>query len=101
MSEQFIEDYKKARRAKKKCTAFKWMAIISGAAAIVLGIVAAIAPPSWEVHPSIIKLIGEFMGIQAMFETMAAVETGADAKLVHNNTTLAIDGNGDGKVDIN
>lgn len=99
MSEELKDRAKQARKAQKRCNAFKVMAILSGAIAIVLGTLAAIMPPPWRVDPSILQLIGEFMGIQALFEAMAAFESGRDAKIVHGNTTVALDGNGDGKVE--
>lgn len=98
MSNELKSAYKAARKAQQKCTAFKWMSIISGAIAIILGGVSLIAPPPWQVHDSVLKLIAEFMGVQAMFEAMVAFESGRDAKITHGNTSLAIDGDGDGKI---
>lgn len=97
MSEQFKQEVKRARKAKDKCTAFKWMSIITGAVAILVGVFALVMPPSWHVEDSVLKLIAEFMGIQAMFEAMVAFESGRDAKLIHGNTTITVDGDGDGK----
>ena len=75
------------------------MAIISGAVAILMFVAAAIAPPPWEVHASILQGMGICVGIQALFEAMVALEAGVDAKVTHENgkTSVAIDGNGDGK----
>ena len=57
------EKVEQAKKLRSRCTAFKWMTIISGAVAIILGVCAAVAPPPWDVHPNMLKLIGEFMGI--------------------------------------
>lgn len=101
MSSELKIRAKEARAAKNRCTAFKWMTIISGAVAIILGICAAIAPPPWDVHPNMLKLIGEMMGIMGIFSALTAFESGRDAKLIlGNHAQLAIDGDGDGKVDI-
>lgn len=81
MSEDMKKRAAQARELKNRCTAFKWMAIASGAVAIILGVVAAIMPPAWELHPSMLELIGMFMGIQAMYEAMVALEAGTDAKV--------------------
>lgn len=99
MSEQTKERVAKARKARNRCTVFKWMTIVTGALALLLGLFAAIMPPPWEVHHSIISLIGEFMGIMAIFAALSAFESGRDAKLIlGDHATLALDGNGDGKI---
>lgn len=98
MSETMKESYQNARKAQRKCKAFKIAAIVTGAISVILGVIAVIMPPCWDVTPNVIKLIGEFMGIQCMFEVMVAFESGRDAKLVHGNTTVTLDGNGDGKM---
>lgn len=100
MSDKFKEQVKAARRAKDRCTAFKWMSMLSGAAAILIGIIALIMPPSWQVDDSVLKLIAEFMGIQAMFEAMVALEAGVDAKVAFSKDKgleVKTDANGDGK----
>ena len=90
---------KLAKKLRTKCTAFKVMTIISGSVAIILGVLAAIAPPPWDVHPNMLKLIGELMGIMGIFSALTAFESGKDAKLIlGNHLSLNIDGNGDGKV---
>ncbi len=95
------EKVTQAKRLRSRCTAFKWMTIITGAIAIILGVCAAIAPPPWDVKPNMLKLIGEFMGIMGIFSALTAFESGRDAKLIlGNHATFAIDGDGDGKVDI-
>ena len=99
MSNELKQDLKRARKAQRKCNAFKIAALATGIAATLLGIIAAVAPPPWQVHTSMLKLIGEFMGIQCMFGVMVAFEAGKDAKLTHGNTTISIDGNGDDKVE--
>lgn len=99
MSNELKENVKKARKAKNRCTLFKWMTIVTGLAAVVLGLFAAIMPPPWEVHQSIISLIGEMMGIMAIFAALTAFESGRDAKLIlGNKATVTFDGDGDGKV---
>ena len=93
------EKVEQAKKLRSRCTAFKWMTIISGAVAIILGICAAIAPPPWDVHPNMLKLIGELMGIMGIFSALTAFESGRDAKLIlGNHAQLAIDGDGDGKI---
>ena len=94
------EIIEKLKDPQKRCTAFKWAALLTGATAIILGAVAAIMPPPWEVHDSVLKLIAEFMGIQAMFEGMVALEAGVDAKVsVSKDKGIEVktDANGDGK----
>ena len=90
----------KLKNPQTRCTAFKWAALLTGATAIILGVIAAIMPPPWFVDPSILKLIGEFMGIQAMFEAMIALEAGVDAKVsVSKDKGIEVktDANGDGQ----
>ena len=43
------EKVEQVKKLRSRCTAFKWMTIISGAVAIILGICAAVAPPPWDV----------------------------------------------------
>jgi uncharacterized membrane protein HdeD (DUF308 family) len=88
-----------AKKLRSRCTAFKWMTIISGGVAILLAVAAAIAPPQWDVYPNMLKLIGEIMGIMGIFSALTAFESGRDAKLIlGNHVTLGIDGDGDGKI---
>lgn len=95
------EMIQKAKKLRGRCTAFKWMTIVSGSVGLVMFVLAAIMPPPWQVHDSILKGIGECMGIMGIFSALTAFESGRDAKLIlGNHASLTIDGDGDGKVEI-
>lgn len=81
---------------KSKCSTLEKTAIILTCLAAAIGIAAFILPPPWQVHESVIKLIGEFIGLIAILFAWASVKRGMDVKLTHGKTSIDLnnpDGN--------
>lgn len=53
-------------------------------------------PPQGVVDSSVLAAVGEIFAFAALFAVWEAVDKGIDAKITHGNTTITLDGNGDG-----
>lgn len=69
---------------------FRNAAIVLAVIAIALIVAGFIVPPMGEVHPSVLKGVGEIIGIIAIFFGWESVDKGLDAKIQHGKTTIQL-----------
>ena len=92
--EQQVQQLKQLR---EKCTKAKIAAGILSFIAVGLIIASFFIPPQGVVDSSVLAAVGEIFAFAAMFAVWEAVDKGIDAKIVHGNTTIILDGDGDGE----
>ena len=66
--------------------------------AVTLIVVSFLIPPQGVVDSSVLAAVGEIFAFAALFAVWEAVDKGIDAKIVHGNTTVTLDGNNDGQM---
>ena len=79
------------------CTKSKIAAAVLSFIAVTLIVVSFFIPPQGVVDSSVLAAVGEIFAFAALFAGWEAIDRGIDAKIVHGNTTLVLDGDGDGK----
>ena len=85
------------KELQKGCTKAKIAAAVLSFIAVGLIVASFFIPPQGVVDSSVLAAVGEIFAFAAMFAVWEAVDKGIDAKIVHGNTTISIDGNGDGQ----
>ena len=78
------------------CTKAKIAAAVLSFIAVGLIVASFIIPPQGVVDGSVLAAVGEIFAFAALFAVWEAVDKGIDAKIVHGNTTIILDGDGDG-----
>lgn len=78
--------------AEKKITLdpLEVAAFVIAATGIVLFVLGFVVPPLGEIHPSVLKGIGELLGFVAIFFAWYAVKKGRSAVFRHGSTTATI-----------
>lgn len=89
----------KERKLRESCTKAKIAAAVLSFIAVGLIIASFFVPPMGVVDGSVLAAVGEIFAFAALFAVWEAVDKGIDAKIVHGNTTITIDGDGDGKTE--
>lgn len=79
------------------CTKAKIASAILSFLAVALIIASFFVPPTGVVDGSVLAAVGEIFAFAALFAAWEAIDKGIDAKITHGNTTVTLDGNGDGK----
>lgn len=87
------------KQLRESCTKSKIAAAVLSFVAVGLIIVSFFIPPQGVVDSSVLAAVGEIFAFAALFAVWEAVDKGIDAKIVHGNTTISIDGDGDGKIE--
>ena len=86
-------------KAKKDmCTKAKMASAVLSFIAVALIVTSFFIPPQGVVDSSVLAAVGEIFAFAALFAAWEAIDKGIDAKVTHGNTTLSIDGDGDGKI---
>ena len=88
------------RKLRESCTKAKIAAAVLSFIAVLLIIASFIVPPMGVVDGSVIAAVGEIFAFAALFALWEAIDKGIDAKIVHGNTTITLDGDGDGKTEV-
>ena len=86
------------KELQKGCTKAMIAAAILSFIAVGLIVASFIIPPQGVVDGSVLAAVGEIFAFAALFAVWEAVDKGIDAKIVHGDTTIILDGDGDGKV---
>ena len=81
---------------REKCTKAKIAAAALSFIAVGLIVASFCIPPQGVVDGSVLAAVGEIFAFAALFAVWEAVDKGIDAKIVHGNTTIILDGDGDG-----
>ena len=84
-------------KLREKCSKAKIASAVLSFIAVGLLIASFFVPPTGVVDGSVLAAVGEIFAFAALFAVWEAVDKGIDAKIVHGNTTISIDGNGDGQ----
>ena len=90
------EQQQQLKELREGCTKAKICAGILSFVAVGLIVTSFFIPPQGVVDSSVLASVGEIFAFAALFAIWEAVDKGIDAKIVHGNTTISIDGNGDG-----
>lgn len=77
-----------AKNVKKSTTIGLWICSVVSLSLIVGSF---FVPPMGEIHPSVVKAVGEIMGMIALFILREAVHEGIGAKVTHGDTTIELD----------
>ena len=85
------------KELQKGCTKAKIAAAVLSFIAVGLIVASFIIPPQGVVDGSVLAAVGEIFAFAALFAVLEAVDKGIDAKIVHGNTTIILDGDGDGE----
>lgn len=87
----FLVNMAKNNAAKiLKLDALEVAAFVIALTGLMLFIAGFIVPPLGEVHPSVLKGIGELLGFVAVFFAWYAVKKGRSAVFTHGNTSATI-----------
>lgn len=81
------------------CTKAKIASAVLSFIAVALIVGSFFVPPTGVVDSSVLAAVGEIFAFSALFAAWEAIDKGIDAKVTHGNTTISLDGDGDGKVD--
>jgi hypothetical protein len=84
------------RKLRESCTKAKIAATVLSFIAVALIVGSFFVPPMGVVDSSVLAAVGEIFAFAALFAVWEAVDKGIDAKIVHGNTTITLDGDGDG-----
>ena len=84
-------------KPREKCSKAKIASAVLSFIAVGLIIASFFVPPTGVVDGSVLAAVGEIFAFAALFAGWEAIDRGIDAKIVHGNTTLVLDGDGDGK----
>ena len=79
------------------CTKAKIASAVLSFISVGLIVASFIVPPMGVVDGSVLAAVGEIFAFAALFAAWEAIDKGIDAKITHGNTTVTLDGNGDGK----
>lgn len=63
---------------------------VFGLTALLLIVISFVIPPQGEIHPSVLKGVGELMGFAALWSVHVAIVRGGTGKLKHGKTELEI-----------
>lgn len=78
-----------AKSVKKSTTIALWVCSVVSLSLIVGSF---FAPPMGEIHPSVLKAVGEIIGLIALFILREAIHEGLSTKVTHGDTTIQIEG---------
>lgn len=84
------------RKSRESCTKAKIAAAVLSFIAVSLIVGSFLVPPMGVVDSSVLAAVGEIFAFATLFAVWEAVDKGIDAKIVHGNTTVTLDGDGDG-----
>ena len=84
------------KELQKGCTKAKIATAVLSFIAVGLIVASFVIPPQGVVDGSVLASVGEIFAFAALFAVWEAVDKGIDAKIVHGNTTIILDGDGDG-----
>ena len=86
------------KQKSNSCTKSKIASAVLSVIAVALIIVSFFVPPTGVVDSSVLAAVGEIFAFAALFAVWEASDKGFDAKVPHGNTTISLDGDGDGQI---
>ena len=86
------------KQKSNPCTKAKIASAVLSVIAVALIIGSFFVPPTGVVDSSVLAAVGEIFAFAALFAVWEAIDKGVDAKVTHGNTTISLDGDGDGEI---
>ena len=86
------------KQKSNSCTKAKIASAVLSVIAVALIIGSFFVPPTGVVDSSVLAAVGESFAFAALFAVWEAIDKGSDAKVTHGNTTISLDGDGDGEI---
>lgn len=86
------------KQKSNSCTKAKIASAVLSVIAVALIIGSFFVPPTGVVDSSVLAAVGEIFAFAALFAVWEAIDKGIDAKVTHGNTTISLDGDGDGEI---
>ena len=86
------------KQKSNSCTKAKIASAVLSVIAVALIIGSFFVPPTGVVDSSVLAAVGEIFAFAALFAVWEAIDKGLDAKVTHGNTTISLDGDGDGEI---
>lgn len=76
-----------ARNVRKSTTIALWVCLIIS---ISLFVASFLVPPMGEIHPTVLRAVGEIFGIMGLIVLREAIMEGLGVKMTHGNTSIEI-----------
>ena len=86
----------KLQSLRSGCTKAKIASAVLSFISVGLIVASFIVPPMGVVDGSVLAAVGEIFAFAALFAAWEAIDKCLDAKITHGNTTISLDGDGDG-----